>query len=185
MKSATRAPQRAPLRGFDRREEQGPNVDLISVKELLGSAECVAPDGVAGGSGAVFEEASEEYSDLYDPHVSGIVDGVLEKFRFDLDGFQEEAFRHLLCGRNVVVCAPTGAGKTAIAEAVATHILGQGGQGHLHDALKGAVESKDARDERAVRGRGCRSADGRYVDQSRWERRRHDHRDPPQHIVSR
>lgn len=142
LKSATRAPQRAPLRGFDRREEQGPNVDLISVKELLGSAECVAPDGVAGGSGAVFEEASEEYSDLCDPHVSGIVDGVLEKFRFDLDGFQEEAFRHLLCGRNVVVCAPTGAGKTAIAEAVATHILGQGGKVIYTTPLKALSNQK-------------------------------------------
>ncbi len=37
-------------------------------------------------------------------------------FNFKLDDFQLEAIRHLEEGRSVVVCAPTGAGKTVIAE---------------------------------------------------------------------
>lgn len=139
LKSATRAPQRALLRGFDRRDERESNVDVISVKELLGSGGGVA---AAGGAAAIFEEVSEEYPDLYDPQISGIVDSVLGNFHFDLDDFQEEAFRHLLCGRNVVVCAPTGAGKTAIAEAAATHILEQGGKVIYTTPLKALSNQK-------------------------------------------
>lgn len=38
-------------------------------------------------------------------------------FDFKLDDFQEEAINHIKDGKSVVVCAPTGAGKTCIAEA--------------------------------------------------------------------
>jgi superfamily II RNA helicase len=37
-------------------------------------------------------------------------------FNFTLDDFQLEAINHLEAGRSVVVCAPTGAGKTVVAE---------------------------------------------------------------------
>jgi len=37
-------------------------------------------------------------------------------FPFPLDDFQKEAIEHLTSGRSVVVCAPTGSGKTVIAE---------------------------------------------------------------------
>jgi superfamily II RNA helicase len=37
-------------------------------------------------------------------------------FKFPLDSFQEEACQAIDAGENVLVCAPTGAGKTAIAE---------------------------------------------------------------------
>ncbi|MEZ4543183.1 MAG: DEAD/DEAH box helicase [Cyanobacteriota/Melainabacteria group bacterium] len=37
-------------------------------------------------------------------------------FPFELDDFQLEAMKHLDAGKSVVVCAPTGAGKTVIAE---------------------------------------------------------------------
>jgi superfamily II RNA helicase len=37
-------------------------------------------------------------------------------FQFPLDDFQLEAMRHLEDGKSVVVCAPTGAGKTVVAE---------------------------------------------------------------------
>lgn len=37
-------------------------------------------------------------------------------FQFELDDFQLEAIKHLQDGKSVVVCAPTGAGKTVIAE---------------------------------------------------------------------
>ncbi len=37
-------------------------------------------------------------------------------FPFELDDFQKEAFKHINNDKSVVVCAPTGAGKTVIAE---------------------------------------------------------------------
>ena len=47
-------------------------------------------------------------------------------FPFELDGFQRKAVAALLDGRSVVVCAPTGAGKTAIADAAAAAALARG-----------------------------------------------------------
>lgn len=38
------------------------------------------------------------------------------KFPFELDEFQKDACEHINAGKSVVVCAPTGAGKTVIAE---------------------------------------------------------------------
>ena len=38
------------------------------------------------------------------------------KFDFKLDDFQEEALFHINNGKSVVVCAPTGAGNTCIAQ---------------------------------------------------------------------
>jgi len=47
-------------------------------------------------------------------------------FPFALDAFQRKAVAALLDGKSVVVCAPTGAGKTAIAEAAAAATLARG-----------------------------------------------------------
>lgn len=47
-------------------------------------------------------------------------------FPYPLDNFQRKALEKFLEGRSVVVCAPTGAGKTAIAEAAAVATLAQG-----------------------------------------------------------
>ncbi|KAG2449071.1 hypothetical protein HYH02_005820 [Chlamydomonas schloesseri] len=47
-------------------------------------------------------------------------------FPFPLDGFQRRALELFLEGQSVVVCAPTGAGKTAIAEAAAVAALARG-----------------------------------------------------------
>lgn len=54
------------------------------------------------------------------------MESVLQAFPFELDAFQQQAVRELLDGRSVVVCAPTGAGKTAIAEAAAIACLAMG-----------------------------------------------------------
>ena len=45
---------------------------------------------------------------------------------YPLDGFQEEAIQHIDAGKSVVVCAPTGAGKTAIAEFAALKAMDEG-----------------------------------------------------------
>ena len=47
-------------------------------------------------------------------------------FPFPLDAFQKEAVEKSIDGKSVVVCAPTGAGKTAIAVAAAVPVLAAG-----------------------------------------------------------
>lgn len=51
------------------------------------------------------------------------LEDIEDTFQFPLDGFQKQAVAHFLDGRSVLVCAPTGAGKTAIAEAAAVAVL--------------------------------------------------------------
>lgn len=48
-------------------------------------------------------------------------------FKFELDDFQKEAINHIENGKSVVVCAPTGAGKTCIAQS-AIHLAIQNGK---------------------------------------------------------
>ena len=48
---------------------------------------------------------------------------IQDTFQFPLDRFQKEAVQKFLAGSSVLVCAPTGAGKTAIAEAAAVAVL--------------------------------------------------------------
>ena len=107
------------------------------------------------------DEVDDVYDDLYDPDVNSAVDTVLRGFRFPLDAFQEEAFRHILCGRSVVVCAPTGAGKTAIAEAAATYFLNQGGKVIYTTPLKALSNQKmmEMRDRFGVEEAGLQTGD--------------------------
>lgn len=51
---------------------------------------------------------------------------ILGLFDFTLDPFQVSAVRRVLMNKSVVVCAPTGAGKTAIAEAASIHHMAHG-----------------------------------------------------------
>ncbi len=48
-------------------------------------------------------------------------------FNFELDDFQKEAVEHITNGKSVVVCAPTGAGKTCIAQS-AIHLALEHGE---------------------------------------------------------
>jgi superfamily II RNA helicase len=51
---------------------------------------------------------------------------IRELFDFPLDDFQLEAAQHIDAGHNVIVCAPTGAGKTAVAEYAVHRALADG-----------------------------------------------------------
>ena len=54
-----------------------------------------------------------------------ILDAFIARRPFSLDEFQRRAISHIAEGHNVVVSAPTGAGKTVIAEAAAVLALHQ------------------------------------------------------------
>ncbi|HYB71744.1 MAG TPA: DEAD/DEAH box helicase [Candidatus Sulfotelmatobacter sp.] len=45
-----------------------------------------------------------------------LLEAFRQRYPFPLDPFQEEAIRHILAGKSVIVSAPTGAGKTLVAE---------------------------------------------------------------------
>ena len=47
-------------------------------------------------------------------------------FPFELDDFQKDACEHINNGKSVVVCAPTGAGKTVIAQHAIHRALEEG-----------------------------------------------------------
>src|ERR1700743_1433415 len=46
--------------------------------------------------------------------------------KFPLDGFQKEAIENISQGHSVVVCAPTGSGKTIVAEYAAMRAIAEG-----------------------------------------------------------
>lgn len=69
-----------------------------------------------------------------------------------LDPFQEEAIAALLQGHTVLVAAPTGTGKTLIAEKLLTHIL-SGGRGAVYTSPIKALSNQKFRDFGQLFGR--------------------------------
>jgi len=63
-------------------------------------------------------------------------------FSFELDDFQKEAAEHISNGKSVVVCAPTGAGKTVIAEQAIIKALEQGKRVFYTTPLKALSNQK-------------------------------------------
>src|SRR5271156_5487420 len=63
-------------------------------------------------------------------------------FPYKLDDFQLEAIKHLQEGKNVVVCAPTGAGKTAIAEYAVAMVMQSGKRCFYTTPLKALSNQK-------------------------------------------
>ena len=104
---------------------------------------------------------------------------------FALDPFQVEACEALEDGYGVLVCAPTGAGKTVVGEFAVHLALAAGPQVLLHDADQGAVEPEVQRPGRAVRRRAGRPAHRRQLDQRRRPGRGDDHRGAAQHALRR
>ncbi|MBV8882400.1 MAG: DEAD/DEAH box helicase, partial [Chroococcidiopsidaceae cyanobacterium CP_BM_RX_35] len=68
-------------------------------------------------------------------------------FPFELDEFQQEAIAALNAGRSVVVCAPTGAGKTLIGEYAIYRALAGGRRVFYTTPLK-ALSNQKLRDFR-------------------------------------
>jgi len=68
-------------------------------------------------------------------------------FPFALDGFQQQAITALNAGSSVVVCAPTGSGKTLIGEYVIYRALARGGRVFYTTPLK-ALSNQKLRDFR-------------------------------------
>ena len=68
-------------------------------------------------------------------------------FPFELDQFQQEAIAALNAGKSVVVCAPTGSGKTLVGEYTIYRALAQGGRVFYTTPLK-ALSNQKLRDFR-------------------------------------
>ncbi len=68
-------------------------------------------------------------------------------FPFDLDQFQKEAIASLNAGRSVVVCAPTGSGKTLVGEYAIYRALARGKRVFYTTPLK-AISNQKLRDFR-------------------------------------
>jgi superfamily II RNA helicase len=64
------------------------------------------------------------------------------EFPFELDDFQKEACKHIDDGKSVVVCAPTGAGKTVIAEHAIHRAIEQGHRVFYTTPLKALSNQK-------------------------------------------
>ncbi|KAG7672839.1 hypothetical protein Ndes2437B_g02819 [Nannochloris sp. 'desiccata'] len=114
------------------------------VAEILGQ-DTAGPDTLAG----------------VNPALEANLNAVLSEFKFPLDAFQIKSVRHILNGRSVVVCAPTGAGKTAIAEAAAIHFLKQGGRVIYTTPLKALSNQKlgEMRERFGVNAAGLQTGD--------------------------
>ena len=89
-----------------------------------------------------------------DGHRAELVGG----YDFALDPFQLRAIDALDAGRSVLVAAPTGSGKTVVAEYAVAKALAEGRQGLLHGADQGAVEPEVRRPRPSPRRRARRAA---------------------------
>src|SRR5437016_9990390 len=68
----------------------------------------------------------------------------LSTLGFELDGFQERALDALDAGRSVLVAAPTGSGKTLVAEYAVAKALADGGKAFYTTPLKALSNQKFA-----------------------------------------
>ena len=72
-------------------------------------------------------------------------------FNFELDDFQKEAINHIQAGKSVVVCAPTGAGKTCIAQS-AIHLALEKGERIFYTTPLKALSNQKYNDFASIYG---------------------------------
>src|SRR5581483_8436145 len=68
----------------------------------------------------------------------------VETYGFELDGFQERALDAIDAGRSVLVAAPTGSGKTVVAEYAVARALAEGGKAFYTTPIKALSNQKYA-----------------------------------------
>ena len=76
---------------------------------------------------------------------------LLAGYGFELDGFQRRAAQALDDGRSVLVCAPTGAGKTVVADYAIAEAMDRGLRAFYTTPIK-ALSNQKYRDFRAAYG---------------------------------
>src|SRR3989440_2629149 len=69
-------------------------------------------------------------------------DEFVETYGFELDAFQERALDALEAGRSVLVAAPTGSGKTLVAEYAVAKALAEGGKAFYTTPIKALSNQK-------------------------------------------
>lgn len=100
------------------------NATIIHSKPERGLPPRDATIGCVVPHAARFEKPSMQFLELIERGQSCMgVEDLAAAFKFPLDAFQLDAVHEFLDGHSVLVCAPTGAGKTAIAEAAAIAVL--------------------------------------------------------------
>ncbi len=77
------------------------------------------------------------------------IDQFAALYPFDFDDFQIEAIAQFLDGDSVMVAAPTGTGKTIVAEFGVYEAYRR--RGHLHHADQGTLQPEISRSPRSVR----------------------------------
>ena len=102
---------------------------------------------------------------------------------FALDPFQLRACAALESGHGVLVCAPTGAGKTIVGEFAVHLALASGGKCFYTTPIKALSNQKHTRLCGALRQRADRAAHRRRLGQRRRPGGRHDHRGAAQHAL--
>ena len=102
---------------------------------------------------------------------------------FALDLFQQDAIRTLLAGDSVMVAAPTGSGKTVVAEFGVYYAFRGIGRVFYTTPIK-ALSNQKYRDLREIYGDRSRTPDRRRLRKSRRSHPRHDDRNPAQHAAA-
>src|SRR5687767_1660075 len=70
------------------------------------------------------------------------VESFAERYRFELDDFQQQAIEALAIGESVLVAAPTGSGKTVIGEFAVWLAVSEGGKAFYTTPLKALSNQK-------------------------------------------
>ncbi|MFM7469534.1 MAG: DEAD/DEAH box helicase [Vampirovibrionales bacterium] len=94
--------------------------------DFTSSTSMTTPSSVTVSNALVLQSINAEASSHQVKLSQTFLDDLHKLFPFDLDPFQAEAMAALQQGHSVVVCAPTGSGKTLIAEFAALHALETG-----------------------------------------------------------